>query len=128
MLPFLGPRTLDSGFWTGLTLHTYHYLRPDAGPRTPDSGLRTRDSPRYLLTYPPIVSKHLLTYLLTPSSLPVFFPSGPGTLNLRICFKVGDGAAHTRPASPRSWRRAECEQDERAQVHAAGLSSFGARP
>ena len=122
----------DSGLWILDWAHSAYLPLPPSGRRTPDPGLRTPDPGRtpdsglrtpdsgpvtapYLLTYPPPVSTSLIT-------VPVGFASNSGNPDLRICFKVGDGAA------PRSWRRAECEQDERAQVHAAGLSSFGARP
>ena len=77
MLPFLGPRTLDSGFWTGLTLHTYHYLRPDAGPRTPDSGPVTHP---LLTNLPPPPSK----YLLTCYGADGFSPQTPETRNSEL--------------------------------------------
>jgi len=96
-LPPSGRRTPDPGLRTpDPGLRTL-----DSGLRTPDSGLRTRDSPPYLLTYPHHFTPVLTSFLPSPPSLPLFFPSnsGPGTLNLRICFKVGDGAAPTQLAS-----------------------------
>ena len=99
----------DSGLWILDWAHSAYLPLPPSGRRTPDPGLRTPDPGRtpdsglrtpdsgpvtapYLLTYPPPVSTSLTT-------VPVGFASNSGNPDLRICFKVGDGAAPTQLAS-----------------------------